>query len=176
MGEFLSQIPQNIQGHIKEITKTSGLPNDEESLEKIAQAWIEKKNLFEDQIKTSGMEELKELPKDDAKGCLALTYSGSLVNIGPLVDGVRHVEYTSIGVRSDVPGAAEKDGSKLSKNVKVDSTIEFEVGPVKSTSAIFKIAVCKGNLSAEKQEEKIAQATQILKEEFVEVNKTVVLD
>ncbi|KKK73521.1 hypothetical protein LCGC14_2892980, partial [marine sediment metagenome] len=40
MGEFLDKIPENIQDHIREITKTSGLPPDEESVEKIAKGWL----------------------------------------------------------------------------------------------------------------------------------------
>jgi hypothetical protein len=176
MGEFLDKLPANVQSHIKEITKTSGLPNDDESVEKIAEGWLQKKDAFEDQLKTMNMEEVQTLGKEDPKGALAITYSGSIINIGPLVDGGRSVEYSSVGLRSDVPASATKEGSKLGKDIKVDASIEFEVGPVKSTSAIFKIAVCKGNLSAEKQEEKITQATQMLKEEFVNVNKTVILE
>lgn len=176
MGEFLDKVPPNVVPHIKEITKTSGLPNTDESIEKIAEGWLEKKTAFEEQIVSANMEEVATLGKEDAKGALAITYSGSIVNIGPVVDGGRHVEYVSVGLRSDVPASANKDGSKLAKDLKVDQPLEFEVGPVKSTSAIFKIAICKGNLTAAKQEEKIAQVTQMLKEEFVNVNKTVILD
>jgi hypothetical protein len=52
--------------------------------------------------------------------------------------------------------------------------IEFETGPVKSTSAIYKIAVCKEEVSTEIQEEKISEVTVIMTEEFVEVNKALV--
>jgi len=107
---------------------------------------------------------------------LALTYSGSLVNIGPIKEDGRTVEYTSIGLRADVPEAASKDGSIITGEVKIDGCIDFEVGPVKSTSPIYKIAVCKGDLDAGAQEEKINNATMVLKSEFVNVNKTIVLD
>lgn len=174
MGEFLDQIPENIQGHIKEITKTSGLPDEEASVEKIAQAWLEKKKAFEDQVQNVNMIEVETLAKDDAKGFLAMTNSGSLVNAGPLVDGVRKAEYSSIGIRADVPPTAEKEGVTLTKDVSAGDTIEFENGPVKSTSAIFKIAVCEEGLGAEEQTEKISQATQILQDEFTKVNKTII--
>ena len=62
----------------------------------------------------------------------------------------------------------------LKKDVTVDDTIEFKVGPVKNTSPILKIAIPAGDLSVEEQEEKITEATQVIQEEFVEVNKTII--
>ena len=174
MGEYFDQIPEELHDHIREITKMSGLPEGEESVERIAQGWLEKMNVFEEQIKKMEMEEVDFLEKDEEKGALVLTYSGSLVNLGPLVDNVRKVQYASIGLRSDVPDVAEREGSILAKDVAVDDTIEFDVGPVKSTSQIFKIAVLTGNPTAEEQEERITEATQIIQEEFVEVNKTII--
>ena len=174
MGEYFDQIPEELHDHIREITKMSGLPEGEESVEIISQGWLEKMNVFEEQIQKMEMEEVDLLEKDEEKGALVLTYSGSLVNLGPLVDNVRKVQYASIGLRSDVPGVAEREGSILAKDVAVDDTIEFDVGPVKSTSQIFKIAVLTGNPTAEEQEERITEATQIIQEEFVEVNKTII--
>jgi hypothetical protein len=176
MGEFLDNIPENIKEHIREITKTSGLPEGEESVEKIAKGWLEKKQVFEDKIGDMGMEEVDFLSADDERAALAITYSGSLVNIGPMVNGIRNVGYISIGLRSDVPDAAVKEGSKIVKDIAVDEQIEFEIGPVKNTSAIFKIAVLTGNYTAIEQEEKINQATLLIQEEFVEVNKTMISD
>ncbi len=174
MGEYFDQIPEELQDHIREITKMSGLPEGEESVERIAQGWLEKMKVFEEQIQKMEMEEVDLLEKDEEKGALVLTYSGSLVNLGPLVDNVRKVQYASIGLRSDVPDMAEREGSILAKDVAVDDTMEFEVGPVKSTSQIFKIAVLTGNPTAEEQQERITEATQIIQEEFVEVNKTII--
>ncbi len=172
MGEYLDQVPEEIQDHIREITRTSGLPEGEESVEKISQGWLEKRRAFEDQVQSMDMEEVDTLEKEDERGALAFTYSGSLVNIGPLVEGGRKVQYVSIGMRSDVPDTAEKEESRLAKEVTIGEKIEFEVGPVRTTSPIHKIAILKGEPSAQEQEEKISQATQILQEDFVEVNKT----
>jgi len=174
--KFLEQIPEHIHAHIRDITRTSGLENSDESVETIARAWIEKKNVFEEQIDAMDMEEIDELASDCPDGALALTYSGSLVNIGPMKDEGRIVEYTSIGLRADVPESAEADGSILASDVKTDNSIEFDVGPVQATSPIYKIAVCKGDLDADSQEEKINSATRVLKDEFVNVNKTIVLE
>ena len=174
MGEFFDQIPDDIQHHIRDITESSGLENNEESLEMMAKAWIEKKEFFEERIESLDMEELDSLEKDDERGALVLTYSGSLVNVGPQVDDVRKVEYTSISLRGDVPDTAKGDEAKLAADINIDEGMEFEAGPVKSTSSILKIAVCKGDLSAEEQEEKLTNATMILSDEFIKINKTVI--
>ena len=46
MEDFLTQLPYDIQDHIKRITKTSGMPDNEESYEKIAEGWFEKQKTF----------------------------------------------------------------------------------------------------------------------------------
>ncbi len=172
MSQFLEQIPANIQVHIREITKTSGLPYNDESIDKIAESWLEKKQTFEDEMTNMNMEELGHFEKDDQRGALVMTYSGSLVNIGPVVDGARKAAYASIGLRKDVPEMVSKDGANLLKDIVIDEPVEFEIGPVKKTSPIFKIVVCKDTLSADEQQEKIDVAATTKIDEFVEVNKT----
>ena len=176
MGEYLEQIPENIRSHVKQLAKTAGLPDTEESVEAIAQGWLEKRDSFEEQVQSQGMEEVEYLEKDDERGCLVLTYSGSLLNVGPLVDDVRKAEYTSIGLRQDVPEAASKENSQLAADIRVDEEVAFSAGPIKQSSPVFKIAVPKEEMAAEEQEDLLSQVTQILTEEFVEVNKTIMLD
>jgi len=174
MGEYLDQIPSNIQQHIKGLAQSVKAEEGEDAVEKVAQAWLDKKAVFEDKIAEMGMEEVDNLAKDDEKGAIALTYSGSLVNIGPLVDDVRTVKYSSIGMRTDIPESAESESSNLASDVEVDGIIQFEGGPVKSTSQIFKIAVCKDeDMSPEEQQQTIIETATIIEEEFVEVNKTI---
>ena len=175
MGEYLDQVPAAIQGHLQKIAKDAQVEEGEDPVEKVAQAWIEKQNVFEEKIEEMNMEEVDFLAGDDEQGALALTYSGSLVNIGPLIEGKRHCTYTSIGFRTGTPEAAEKEDSVLAKDASVDDVIAFDPGPVKSTSNIFKIAVCKDDLSAEEQQENVTRAATIIEEEFVEVNKTVMM-
>jgi len=174
MGEFFDQIPDNIQDHIKDISKSSGLPDNEESTELIAKAWIDKKIIFEEKIDEMNMEELVSFEKEDTRGVIALTYSGSLINVGPMVENTRNVEYTSIGIRSDVPDSAVKNNSILLSDINIDEAAEFEVGPVKSTSPIFKIAVCKGEISVEEQEETLKKTTVVLSDEFAKINNTLI--
>jgi hypothetical protein len=171
MGEYLNQIPVDIQNHLRQITRTSGLPDTEDSLEMIAQGWLEKKERFDRHLSRNSLEEIDVLEKSDSRGCLAMTYSGSLVNIGPLREPGRNVQYVSIGLRKDVPESASHQGSKLEKDVKVGATVEFATGPVQSTSPVFKIAVTTEDLDLDEQEATITRSTEILTREFVKVNK-----
>ncbi|MBU3914594.1 hypothetical protein KKA14_03585 [bacterium] len=174
MGEIMSQLPPEIQVHIKGIMKSSGLPDNEESYEKMAKGWLDKKTIFEKQIAEQNMIEIETLPIDDEKGAVALTYSGSLVLIGPIIDGFRKAAYNSIGIRKNVPDSMIQENSKLGGDISINNAIEFEVGPVKSTSAIYKIAICKDDIDAIEQEEKISEVTIIMTEEFVNINKELI--
>ncbi|MBN1496523.1 MAG: hypothetical protein JXA07_07125 [Spirochaetes bacterium] len=174
MGEHFEQIPQSIQGHIKDILKTSGLPDTEESLDAMSEAWLKKKEAFETEIGELDMEEVDTLARDDTHGALVLTYSGSLVNIGPLSENGRKVEYVSIGLRQDVPESATEDNASLAGDVYKDEEIEFDMGPVQVTSAAYKIALCKNPKNAKQETRSLSKATMILSNKFSDINKTVI--
>ncbi len=173
MGTYLDQVPEEVQDHIRQITGTSGLPNTEESVELIAQAWVEKKRVFEEKIDILKMEEVDELGSDDERGALAMTYSGSVLNIGPLVGGKRSVEYASIGLRRDVPDTATHEHSELAADVALDEPVRFQVGPIQKSSPILKLAVMRETMEPEAEEQALSDATLAITEEFVEINKTV---
>jgi hypothetical protein len=176
MNELLSQIPEKVQPHLKKMVKTSGMPDDDFTMEKMAEGWLEKQKTFTDEISTMGMEEVDELDKDDERACLALTYSGSLINIGPLKDGRRKTSYASIGLRKDVPDLLTDDDSVLDHSIHTDESIEFSSGPIKKTSAIYKISVCRDDIDSEEQEEIIENAQTMIMENFVDVNNNIIYD
>jgi hypothetical protein len=174
MGQIFESLDPFIQEHVRQLMKPSGLPEGDDSLESLASAWLEKKDAFESEVSTQGMEEVDFFAKDEERGALAMTYSGSLVNIGPLVDGKRLCEYSSIGLRKDVPQAATEDACALESDIESDAPASFTKGPVRKTSPILKIAMFKKAMAPEKEEEKLSEVTQILSDNFVEVNKTVI--
>ena len=174
MGEILSSLPPEIQVHIKQITKGSGMSEADESFESMAQAWLDKKVIFEERTTEKNMAEVDEVLVDDNKGCVALTYSGSLILVGPLKDGVRKAAYNSIGIRTNVPESAVQEESILGAPIAVNKPIVFEKGPVQSTSSIFKIAQVQEDLPAVVEEEQISEVTVIMTSEFVDVNKALV--
>lgn len=99
-----------------------------------------------------------------------MTYSGSIVSIGPMSGGERDVAYASIGARRDVPQMSVKQDSRLGLDVKVDEVIRFEEGPVQKTSPVFAIAVFQKALPAAKENAALVEVTQVLTERFVSIN------
>jgi nucleoid DNA-binding protein len=176
MEEYILKLPENIQRHLRSVTETSGLPNTEESFALMAEIWLEKKKMFEAQIRNLDMEELDSMGKDDKKPALLLTYSGSLISVGALKSGKRPVEYASIKLRSDVPDLIIIPETALANDVKIDACLEFSEGPIKSTSSLLKIACCKGNVRIEEQEMRIREASIFLTNGFTKVNRRVTLD
>ncbi len=120
------------------------------------------------------MEQVEEFDAEDERGALLMTYSGSLINLGPRGDDGRFVAYHSIGMRNDVPESAETDNTDLADDLQVDDGAAFTNGPIKKSSPIFKIAVIVEEMGEEEQEELLAEVTQMLTEDFIEVNKTII--
>jgi len=172
--EAFNSLSPFIQSHVKNIAKTSGLPVTDDTYELIATAWLEKKQAFERIIEDNDMVEVESFQADDPKGAIALTYSGSLLNIGPLSDGKRKCEYTSIGIRSDVPASASDDESSLSGELKIDSAASFLAGPVKASSPLFKIAVAREILDQEDEMALLGDVSKTIAGDFAKVNKTLI--
>jgi hypothetical protein len=155
------------------MVKPSGLPESEESLEALAISWLDKKKAFEETVAGNGMEEVQLFAEEEEHGGIAMTYSGSLLNIGPLVAGARRCEYSSIGLRKDVPDSAVEDSSRLEGDFETDSVAMFKKGPVRKTSPILKIARFTKKYAPELEATRLAEVTQILTSDFARLNKTV---
>ncbi len=169
-------LPEIIKQHLKSITESSGLPDTEDSLRRITNAWFDKNEMFDEQIRSLDMAEIHSFAKDDKRAALALTYSGSLVSLGILRGNARWVEYSSINLRSDVPDILVKDEAKIAVDTGADRAIEFEEGPLKSTSLLLKIAVCKDEVSLEEQDIRIREATIFLTNGFIKINRSITVE
>ncbi len=176
MEQAFTALPGHIQEHLREIMRSSGLPENEESLEDISRNWIDKRNLFEAQIKSLDMTETGMFAADDPRGALALTYSGSLISLGPPRDGQRWMEYYSIKLRADVPEMLKTAEAKIKADTGTDNILEFETGVIKSTSALFKIAVCRDGVGPEEQEMRLHEAVLFLTNGFVRINKSLTIN
>lgn len=163
-----------IRQHLTQLVKTAGLSDSEDSIEILEKAWQEKFDSFEQQVEEKNMELTEEFDAEDERGALLMTYSGSLITLGPMDEDGRRVEYHSIGIRKDVPETAENDGTNLTGDVEIDSGVMFTNGPIKKSSPIFKIAVIVEEMDDEDQEELLAEVTRVLTDEFLEVNRTII--
>ncbi len=169
-----NMINDTIRRHLKQLVKTAGLPDTEESRQSLEEAWLEKMNAFDSEVDSSGMEQAETFPAEYEGGGLFMTYSGSLITVGPLRDGGRNVEYRSIGIRNDVPESAEADVTNLAADVEIDASALFTDGPIEKSSPVFRIAFINGEMEEEEQEELLTEVTRILTENFVDLNKTII--
>ena len=164
-----------IRAHLQGLLRSSGLPDTEESLEEMARVWFEKKDMFEGQIKALDMRTLERFSAADPRGALLLTWSGSLLSMGPAGGGRagRRMEYASIELRTDVPHLAISEGGELESDLAVGEAAQLRTGPISSTSALLTIAACDPAVPAEEQEKRIREATIFLTNGFVRINRTV---
>ena len=172
MGTYFEQIPDNIKPHIREVTKTSGLPDLEESIERIAKTWLEKRKMFVQQVELLHMNDVGRVAGDSPKAVLMLTYSGSLISIGTPSENKRWAEYASIGLRMDVPDIARKTDAVITGDIAIARGIEFIDGPIKKSSPLLKVAVCGEEVSPAEQDNRIREATIFLTNGFVKINRT----
>lgn len=175
MAEIYMNLDKEIRNHLAMILKSSGMEENDDSLETLAAAWKEKEESFSRQIERMEMEETESIGEKESFGFMALTYSGSLIGSGPLGDDGRTVLYVSVGMRKDVPEKAEKPGSLIKGEVRKGEPINFIKGPVKQSSPVYRLARITDKIALEDQSEKISEATLVIAEEFIDVNKTIIL-
>ena len=173
--ESWTNLPESIRVHLNSLIESSGMSSSPEIRERISGIWLEKKRLFEEQIKCLEMNEVDTFPLSDLRGILVLTYSGSLISLGTLRDEGRWLEYASIKLRTDVPEIIRTEVIQLSNDLHIDKSAEFSGGPIKQSSAVYKIAVCGPELSVGEQEKRIREATIFLTNGFIRINKTLAL-
>jgi hypothetical protein len=176
MEEYLAKVSEKVQNHLKQLVGSVNLPEGEDALEILAKGWLEKEESFMSQINERNLEEASDFSVEEPRGGLLMTYSGSLLTIGPIGENGRKVEYVSVGLRTDVPETAEKEGSVISSDISVGGVVDFLVGPIKKSSPVYKIAVVRDEMPLEEEEELLSDVTQVLMDEFVEVNKTLIID
>ncbi|HSV56563.1 MAG TPA: HU family DNA-binding protein [Magnetospirillaceae bacterium] len=170
--KYFDGLPQAIRRQLISLIEESDLPRDEATRERMAAVWDEKYRLFTGQTALLGMEAADGMEKDDPRGAILLTYSGSLISLGPVRGKSRWLEYASIKLRTDVPELIRGDRANLAGQAKLDAPALFEGCPVRRSSALFRIAVCPPGISADDQERRIREATIFLTNGFVKLNRT----
>ncbi|HUZ17511.1 MAG TPA: HU family DNA-binding protein [Spirochaetia bacterium] len=174
--EYLEKVlTDRIKHHLRSITDTSGLPPGEKSLSDITANWLEKRRLFEDQIRLLGMELSDRFADGDQRGCILLTYSGSLVALGRRTEEGRWFEYASIKLRNDVPGLAKAEGVSIQGSIAVDAPACFLDCPIEHSSDVLLIAACPVNLQPAEEEKRLREATVFLTNGFVKINRTLTM-
>ena len=169
-----SELPDPIQNHLRRLSEDLPSTPEGDVLELLSDIWKKKEDLYVKQAEMIEMERVEEIQKDDPRGLILLTYSGSLVSIGPGKDS-RWAEYSSIHLRTDVPKIIVDESIALAANPKVKMPLEFTGGKLKHTSAIFLIYVCKEGVPEKEQEKRIREATVYLTNGFMKINRSLQL-
>jgi len=173
MGEYLEELPQPVREHLRLLVEPAGLAGVDDAVELLAKGWLEKRLAFEHHTADRGMGTVEFFGRDDAKGALVMTHSGSIVSIGPVLHGERDVAYASIGVRRDVPQMSTKQDCALAADVVLGESVVFDDGPVRSTSPVYEIAVFKAALASAKENAALVEITKLLTQRFVDINQEI---
>lgn len=170
--ETFTELPERIRRHLEAITESSGLPPGAESLKKITENWLAKKRLFVEQREALDMTEESRFAVEDPRALLLLTYSGSLICLGPLTEEGRSFEYASIKLRADVPDILVTEGCNLAEDAVVDAPLRFSRCPVESSSEILFIASFDPSLPLSDQQQRLLEAAIFLTNGFIKENQS----
>ncbi|MDA3938798.1 MAG: HU family DNA-binding protein [Spirochaetia bacterium] len=170
-----NELPVRIQIHIQSILESSELPDNTDSRNLMADTWERKSSLFKQQANLLNMEIINGIEADDLRGMIVMTYSGSIVSIGPK-EKAREVEYASIHLRTDVPKTISIVATELSDDIHIGEAVRFTTGQLKQTSAAYMLAVCDSSIDIEKQKERIREGTIFLTNGFMKINRSIHID
>ncbi|MFP4430669.1 MAG: hypothetical protein ACLFPV_05425 [Spirochaetaceae bacterium] len=170
MGEHFDKLPEPVREHLRLLVEPAGLKDVAGGEELLAEGWLVKQRAFEHHTSSRGMIGAESYSKDESAGALMMTYSGSIVSIGPVTDGTRDVAYASIGIRRDVPQMLVTQDTMLAGDVTVGGVVQFEESPVQKTSPVYAIMVFDASLPPAKENAALAELTEALTERFVDIN------
>lgn len=173
MSSFFEKLPPHARKRVTQMADELD-SQDAHVREKIAASWLEKMNAFQAKTHMFGMVEVTSFHVDEPRGALVMTYSGSILLLGPPKNGRREATYTSVGSRTGVPPVAKHGATHLAKDIAVNSPVSFAPGPVTQTSEVYRIAVCNTTGDMETQQAKLAAAADEITSDFTAVNHTFV--
>lgn len=169
-------LPQQIRSQLDALLDDVGKAGDGEARDKLASIWMEKFQLFSGQTAALGMEPAEEMAADDDRAALFLTYSGSLISLGPKRGKERWLEYASIKLRVDVPEIVRGDRANLAATARLGQAASFEGSALKRSSALYRIALCPADTTPDEQERRVREATVYLTNGFIKLNRSLSLE
>ncbi len=174
----MTDLPKEVKRHLTGLAAELDREDDEAFLLELLAVWTRKATLFEDQARALHLELVDSVPRNDPRGALVLTYSGSLLSIGPDTDKTlgRWVEYSSIKLRTDVPDVLVDHGISFADGTQIGRGVEIIGSRISKTSPAYAIAVCPQNLPEEEQEKRIRESTIFITNGFMKYNRQVQID
>ncbi len=174
----MNDIPDGVREHLSSLASDEGRASDSEFLAELEANWQQKAELFREQAQSVRLDMVDSLPADDPRGALILTYSGSLLSIGPDTDRTlgRWLEYASIKLRTDVPDVVTDRGISIAGGVRLGAPIQIAGSQISRTSKVFSIAACPGDLDEDAQEKRIRESAIFITNGFMVFNRSVHAD
>ena len=169
--QIKKDIPQKVHTHLEVLVKELKLPQNESTMKNFMESWLTKRAVFMKMAEHENFKKVKTMKINNKNGCIALTFSGSIISIGPLVNDKRDVKYTSIGIRTDVPESIKYGEGILTKDIFCDESVFFKEGPIKKTSPIMDLAIIPDSETDQEQLESIEKANIKLKDNFLRINQ-----
>ena len=174
----MNDLPGEVRSHLKRLAAELDAVDDEAVLAELELVWRKKASLFEDQARSVHLRLVSSLPPGDPNSSLVLTYSGSLLSIGPETDRTlgRWLEYSSIKLRTDVPDVVTDRGISIPGGISCGEPVELTGSQIRRTSAVYAIAVCPDDLPEDEQERRIRESSIFITNGFMKYNRTVHAD
>lgn len=174
----MDELPAEVRSHLERLAAELDSADDEAVLRELELVWRKKASLFEDQARSVHLRLVSSLPAGDPNGSLVLTYSGSLLSIGPETERTlgRWLEYSSIKLRTDVPDVVTDRGISIPRGISRGEPVELTGSQIRRTSAVHAIAVCPADLPEDEQERRIRESTIFITNGFMKYNRTVHAD
>ncbi|WP_018527857.1 HU family DNA-binding protein [Alkalispirochaeta alkalica] len=167
-------VPHNMKAHLAAIADETEILPREAALRAVTQNWLEKVRLFRDQTAALRMVQKPKLCREDPRGAILLTCSGSLIVLGPQNGkGTRSFEYASISLRKDVPDLARSEEAWLEEDAETGRIARFGGAPVTRSSEILSIATFEEELPWTDQKERLRQGAIFLTNGFLQANRTI---
>ncbi|HAK45616.1 MAG TPA: hypothetical protein DCO79_06815 [Spirochaeta sp.] len=179
---IFKDLPEAIGRHLTGLAAEQNRQDDEEYLRDLAEVWKQKEALFREQAKSVKLELVDELSNKDGRGMMILSYSGSILCVGPVfmtstnINFSRWTEYSSIKLRTEVPDIIMEKAATLETNVMVDRPVMLGSSRVKTTSPAYLIAVCPEDLNEDEQDKRIRESAVFITAGFMKYNQTLQLD
>jgi nucleoid DNA-binding protein len=174
----VKDLPDGVKQHLVGLAREQGQEEDEAYLANLVAVWKRKASLFEDQAHSVHLDLVDSVPGHDPRGALVLTYSGSLLSIGPATNRTlgRWLEYSSIKLRTEVPDVVIDRGISVPKGIRVGEPVEIDGSQVSRTSNAYSIALCPTDLEEDEQERRIRESTIFIANGFMKYNRNVHTD
>lgn len=136
--DHYNRLDQKVRNHIQNLMNAENRTSDVDR-ELFAKDWIRKETVFLQHAQN--LSEVDRIPTGTISPFLVLTVSGSLLGFSPETTDGRSLIYYSTGTRKTVPTQLVSEGVRLHYPVIKGEPLRLVKGPLKETSAVYRIAL-----------------------------------